>query len=209
MSSIRFPGKVLALLDGTPLIKHLINRANDVENINKVVVITSTEDSDDSLVAFLDSINFPVFRGELGNVFERFQKALDQYPCDYFVRLCADSPYIDAELISTMIRKGVEEDVDLISNVYTRTFPKGQSVEILKYEVFKNVSSMQLSDLEREHVTPYFYKIKDNYSCLFFELREALNDINQCIDYPEDLKNVEQVRNKYVFDESKLCILKS
>lgn len=207
MSSLRYPGKVLAPIQNTPLIKCLIDSVSSIKNKSKVVVLTSTEASDDPLAAFLNSIDCSFFRGSLNNVFERFQKALIAYPCDYFVRLCADSPFLDPNLIEIMIEKGVEGNYDLISNVFSRNFPKGQSVEVLKSSIFQNVSNDILSNEEREHVFPYFYKNKEKNKCLSFELLQDLGHVNQCIDTIEDMKGIELKRPQYVFDESELCII--
>ncbi len=209
MSSCRFPGKVLASVLGMPLIKHIINRVKNVENISNIVVLTSTESSDDPLAAFLKSIDCQVFRGELNNVFERFRQALELYHCDYFVRLCADSPFIESRLIDSMIKKGMNGDFDLISNVYSRKFPKGQSVEILKKAAFIDILSSQLSAEEQEHVTPYFYKNIDSYKHLLFELHPEKSHIIQCIDTIADFNEIEFKKNQYTFDESELCILRT
>jgi spore coat polysaccharide biosynthesis protein SpsF len=207
MSSSRYPGKVLAPVLGTPLIKHIIDRARKVNNKNKVVVLTSAQPSDDPLAVFLSSIDCSVYRGSLNNVFDRFQKALDDYPCDYFVRLCADSPFIDINLIETLIEKGMQSKSEFISNVFSRTFPKGQSVEIMKSDLFKKISSDILDNEEREHVMPYFYKNKNQYKSLFFELSKNLSHINHCIDTVEDVKNIEAKNPEYFFDEKELCLL--
>lgn len=207
MSSSRYPGKVLAPVFGIPLIKHIIDAALSIKNKKNVVVLTSTEMSDDPLVAYLNSINCLVYRGSLDNVFDRFYKALDNYPCDYFVRLCADSPFINAGLIDTLITKGINAGYDFISNVFSKKFPKGQSVEIIKSNLFKSISSEMLGKYELEHVMPYFYKNKEQYKSIFFELSNNLSNLNQCIDTVEDLKNIETVRSSYLFDEKELCII--
>ncbi|EKD70940.1 MAG: acylneuraminate cytidylyltransferase, partial [uncultured bacterium] len=103
LSSERFPGKVLAPLHQQPLIKHVVNCARSVREINQVVVLTSDNESDDPLVAYLEKIPCCYVRGDLENVFVRFQKALRDFPCDYFVRLSADSPFINSDLIQFMI----------------------------------------------------------------------------------------------------------
>lgn len=207
MSSARYPGKVLAPVLGIPLIKHVVDRAQRVNNKNKVIVLTSAQTSDDPLVAFLTSIDCLVYRGSLNNVFERFQRALDDYPCDYFVRLCADSPFINPNLVQALIEKTVCTGCDLVSNVFSRTLPKGQSVEIIKSDLFKKISSHELDDYEREHVIPYFYKNKDQYKNLFFKLSKDLSCVNQCIDTIEDLKNIESSKPEYFFDEKELCLI--
>lgn len=208
MSSSRYPGKVLAPVFGIPLIKNLVDRAQQVKNKNKVIVLTSAEISDDPLAVFLKSIHCEVFRGPLSNVFGRFQEALSQYPCEYFVRLCGDSPFIDPSLIQTIIEKGVEGKYDLISNVFGKKFPKGQAVEMVRSSVFKAVNSSELTEEEREHVIPYFYKHREMYRTIFFELINDMSHINQCIDTLEDIKNIQAKSSQYFFDENNLCVMK-
>lgn len=205
MSSSRYPGKVLAPLQGKPLIKHIVERAEQVKKKNKVVVLTSTDCSDDPLVAYLESIGTLYFRGSLENVFERFQNCAGQYPSQYFVRLCADSPFIDPALIDSLLDYVQASEYDLISNACGRKFPKGQSVEIIKTKLFLNVNSITLSEHEQEHVMPYFYSHKNDYRSLFFDLTKSLGHINMCVDTLEDLKNLESSPYSYNFDNTKLC----
>lgn len=206
MSSARFPGKVLAPVNGIPLIKRIIDTARQLKTINKIVVLTSTELSDDPLAAYLDSINCDLFRGELDNVFNRFQSCLNGYPCDYFVRLNGDSPFLETGIIDALVMSIKDDAYDLISNVFVRTFPKGQSVEIVRSKPFLEVQAESLTEHDKEHVMPYFYNHKDKYNCLFFNSVEDLGHINMCVDTLEDLKNLENESINYAFDKSKICI---
>lgn len=189
MSSIRFPGKVLAPLHGEPLILHLIERVRQVPGVNRVVVLTSTQPSDVPLVAYLEKIGCPVFRGDLENVFLRFQAALEQYPCDYFVRLSADSPLMDSRLLGDMIAYAQSGDYEFISNVQTKTFPKGQSVEIVSTNLFLSVDADALTSEQQEHVMPYYYEA--DISKLFIDNVVNQRHINTCVDTIEDLRAIE------------------
>lgn len=190
MSSSRYPGKVLAPIKGVPLIKHLINRVRKLKNIKNIVVLTSDLESDDPLQAYLESINCLCFRGDLENVFKRFQDALGLYHADYCMRLSADSPFIEPSLMQFMVDKALSGTHSLISNVFSRKFPKGQSVEIMKSQIMLETDYSLLSYYEKEHVMPYFYKNIKRKNCLFFELCRDLSSINQCIDTIEDIKSI-------------------
>lgn len=196
MSSSRFPGKILAPLHGKPILKHVIDRAKQVENAEKVIVLTSPEESDNPVVAYLEHINCFYFRGDLSNVFERFQSALKVFPCDYFVRVSADSPFIDSKLIEFMINKIKKNDNDIISNVVKRTFPKGQSIEIAKSKTFLSVDRSLLTSEEFEHVFPYFYR---NQSCYKIDSVENTRDeshLNYCVDTLQDLQRLSDINEK-------------
>lgn len=190
MSSERYPGKVLAPINGIPLIRHLINKVRKLKNVKNIVVLTSDLESDDPLYAYLESINCLCFRGDLENVFKRFQDALSIYHASYCMRLCADSPFIDTELMQFMVDQALLGKHSLISNVFSRKFPKGQSVEIIKSQIMLETNHTLLSCSEKEHVMPYFYKNMNRDACLFFELRKNLSALNQCIDTIGDIKSI-------------------
>ena len=63
MSSSRFPGKMLAPINGIPLIKNIVDSLNKVKGVNKVIVVTSTDLSDEPLVAYLEAIGLIILEG--------------------------------------------------------------------------------------------------------------------------------------------------
>lgn len=197
MSSSRFPGKVLAPFQHKPLIKHIIDHAREVKGINRIVVLTSIEESDDPLISYLKDIHCDYFRGHLENVFSRFQSALKVFDCDYVVRLSADSPFIDSRLISFMLQKTDGSDHDVVSNVFTRTFPKGQSVEIIKSKTMMAVNQPNLSKEDCEHIFPYFYRHENDFKLLSIRNNYDESNINLCIDTFDDLKRLSSYCSYY------------
>lgn len=202
MSSSRFPGKILAPLRNKPLIKHIIDCAKQVSHINKVVVLTSLEESDDPVASYLEKINCDYFRGSLENVFYRFQETLKVFPCDYLVRLSADSPFLDNNLINFMIKKMKNENYDIISNVIVKKFPKGQSVEIIKAQTFLDIDKARLTKEECEHVFPYFYRNIDKYKVLSVENDVDESSLNMCVDTLQDLERLSSCKPLYQFCQS-------
>jgi len=204
MSSSRYPGKVLAPFQGIPMIKQIIDRSKRSIFAAEVIVLTSNHESDDPLVAYVEKIKCKVFRGDLNDVFDRFQKGLIQFPCDYFVRVSGDSPLIETGLIDGMIEKIIDKKYDFSSNVFKRTFPKGQSIEIVKSESFFKIKSADLTDREREHVMPYFYQHKEEYKYLLMESVEDFSHLNMCVDTLEDLQSLTISEKNYIFDKIKV-----
>lgn len=190
MSSSRFPGKVLAPLYGKPLIKHIIEKAKYVNNIEKVVVLTSSLESDDPLASYLDRIKCDYFRGNLDNVFKRFRSALEPFPCEYFVRICGDSPFINSQLIKDMMTKLYNKDHDIITNVMRRTFPKGHSVEIIKTKLFLEADETSLTNEDKEHVFPYFYRNAAQFKICSVDNVTDQSHINYCVDTLQDLERL-------------------
>lgn len=206
MSSHRFPGKILAPLNGEPILKHIINRAKQVKNANQVVVVTSDETSDDPVIVYVKSLNAYCFRGSLNNVFNRFYCALKIFPCDYFVRLSADSPFIDPSLMEYLITIAKKSHYDVITNVLERTFPKGQSVEIIKSAIFSSVNQSVLTEAEREHVFPYFYHHQNHFQIYSVRNIKNENNLNFCVDTVENLNHLHQTKARYQFCQDRIAI---
>lgn len=194
MSSRRFPGKVLAPLAGQPIIWRVLEQVQHVFSRDRIVVLTSTESSDDPLACYVRSLDVAVYRGELDNVAARFQGGLATYPCSWFVRLCADSPLLSSSVLQAVTQHQKRRDLDLVTNVYPRTFPKGQSVEMVNAETFVAVDTQRLSDDEREHVTLTFYRQPQRFRILnvpSLDPRQA--DRSFVVDTMDDLRRLDEL----------------
>lgn len=192
MSSSRLPGKALTDLAGRPLIDHVLSRVCEVAGPALVVLVTSNDASDNILEEHvIGQHGIAVFRGALENVFLRYQDCLRHFPCEWFVRICADSPFIDPDLIALMLR-AVGDGDHLVSNVVERSFPPGQSVEVIRTEVFQALSSDLLDSYEREHVTSHFYRHPDRYRIRSVTTGGAsFGGRRLVVDTPDDLRAAE------------------
>jgi spore coat polysaccharide biosynthesis protein SpsF len=185
-SSRRFPRKILHIIYGKTLIEHVILKINKSKNVSNIVVATSNNKSDDNLVNLLKKNNINYFRGELKNVAKRLLRAAEKYQKKYFIRINADSPLIDFKLIDLSIKIFLKKKYDLITNVFPRSFPPGQSVEIIKTSVLKK-SIKDMNETELEHVTSFFYKKYKNFSIKNFSAKKKLAKMKLSIDTKKDL----------------------
>lgn len=163
MSSRRFPGKVLAPFQGRPLIRHVVERVARALPAQDVIVATSTHPSDDPLACYLQDKGIICFRGPLDDVVARFQACLQAHPCDRFFRISADSPLIDPALVGRLMEEAAGDE-DLVTNVFPRTFPPGQSLELIRSATFSRLEAEELSPEQREHVTLVFYDHPERYT---------------------------------------------
>ena len=149
------------MIYGKPLIKHVITRVQKAKKITKIIVATSKNKSDDKLVEYLKKIKVQYFRGNLDNVAKRIVDTAEHQKKLYFLRINGDSPLIDPDIIDKAISIFEKnKSYHLISNVFPRTFPKGQSVEIIRTKILKK-HLKHMNKIEKEHVTQYFYKNSD------------------------------------------------
>lgn len=192
MSSERFPGKVLAPFRGEPVVLHTVRAAAAAVGEDAVVVVTSTAHSDDPLCAYLTSIGVTVFRGPLDDVFERFRLAARAHPCDWVLRLSADSPLLDPELLRRVVATGTESAADIVTTTCPRTFPKGTNAELMRVETLLGIDAAELDAADREHVTRFYYSRPDRFSIVNVESGDpALSERNLSVDTVDDLRRLE------------------
>lgn len=193
MSSERFPGKMLAPFRGRPLVGYLLDQF-DRDLRSKVVLLTSNHVTDDPLADFVESrCAVPVFRGELQNVAARFQACLEVYPCEWFVRVSGDSPLMSSSLIRAMFAF-TGGGHDIVSNVVKRTFPPGQSVEVVRSDVFAALPASALSAAQQEHVTKVFYDTPEKWRIRSVVCRNPeLAGARMVVDSLDDLRALEGV----------------
>lgn len=192
-SSRRLKNKVLLKLNNKTVILHLIDTIKKNKKINKIVVATSNKKTDDKLIRYLKKVNILFYRGDLENVAERLCLAAKKYKAKKFMRISADSPLLDNAVINKAIQINKNfPSYDLITNLYPRTFPKGQSVEIIKTSILeKNIKLMNKS--EREHVTKFFYTDKIKIKIKNFKRFKNFKFKNYCIDNKRDIKKIKKI----------------
>ena len=194
MNSNRLPGKVLMNLEGKLLLEWTIERlAKNNSNI-PLAVITSNEKSDDQINDFCENKKIPCYRGNLNNVLLRYLMACEFFRTDYFIRISGDSPLIDFNLVDKAYQIHLQNKVDLITNILVRSFPKGQSVELISLEALKELNRLKLTKEEKEHVTVGFYNKKENFKIINFQAEKFnYSEQQQSIDTFEDLLNIKNM----------------
>ena len=203
-SSKRLKNKVLLPIYGKPLISHVLDKIRRSKKKIKIVVSTSREKSDDSLVKYLKLNDINFFRGSLKNVALRLYNTARKYRSNYFVRISGDSPLFDFRILDkAMTLKKKNKKFDLITNVFPRTFPRGQSVEIIRTSIIKK-NIKNFNDKNREHVTSYFYENSKNFKIKNFINKNKNNSLKLSIDTIVDLNTIKKKINKKNFIHFKL-----
>jgi len=204
-SSKRLRGKVFKKFGKYTLLEVLLKRLKKSKKITKIILLTSNSKDDKKIINFCKQNKVEYFTGSLKNVFYRFKKAIKIFKPDRVIRISGDSPLIDWRLIDKMISISKKKNsFDIISNVKERTFPKGQSVEILNSNIF-NINNNMLSSEEKEHVTKFFYN--NNYKIYNFNLKKKYNEYNLSVDYYKDYLLISKlIKKKGIYAEWKSYI---
>ena len=195
MSSTRLPGKVLADLAGIPMILRQIERLRRSTRLDRIVVATSDQSSDDPLAVCLIAAGVPVFRGSLDDVLGRFMGAIEAFgPVRTVVRLTADCPLADPELIDETLKLHARSGADYTSNTPARrSYPKGLDVEVFEAVALKIAASETTDPYDHEHVTPFLYRHPKRFAVAGLEQAADEGDVRWTVDRPDDLDFVRAV----------------
>jgi spore coat polysaccharide biosynthesis protein SpsF len=183
MSSSRLPGKVLQDVAGKPIIQHMLERVQNAKSLDGIIVATTTDPSDDVIENFCKQLSVPCFRGSLPDVLDRCYQAAAKFQADVIVRLTADCPLIDPEVLDLTLAVFLGQSLanvmpdpshlpgtpspgtlpfDFAANrlppPWKRTLPIGLDVEVCSFESLQRAWKTAHETYQREHVMPYLYE---------------------------------------------------
>jgi len=213
MGSTRLPGKVLLKVCGKTMLEHLLERLKCAQRLSATIVATSTASQDDAIEGELKRLNTPCFRGSEEDVLTRYAGAARQFPADAYVRITADCPLFDPQLLDRMIERFAEVACDYLSNILERTYPRGLDAEIFKSAVLEEANVGATRAHEREHVTPYIIEHTERFRLASFRGQEDFSHYRWTLDTPEDLQLIRAIyealypRNPHFSTEDVLKLL--
>ena len=156
MSSVRLPGKVLLPIGGKPILQWVIEAARAAKLVDSVVVVTSSEDSDLPISEYCLEHHIPHRAGSLNDVLDRYYRTAIYYKPSHIVRLTADCPMSDPEIIDLVITDHLIRDNDYTTNSgFPGCYPDGQDVEVFTMDTLTRAAKLAVDPYEREHLTLY------------------------------------------------------
>lgn len=219
MSSSRLPGKILADIAGQPMLTRVFTRASRATTLDEVIFATTTDASDDPVAEYCDFSGIPHTRGSLFDVLDRYYQTALQAKADVVVRITADCPVIDPELIDDVVNALLETGdwrFDFVANrlppPWGRTYPIGLDVEACTFKALKKAWKEAKEPQHREHVMPFFYE-GVQLSAVSRQLSEGTSprgfrvallnhptdfgDYRWTVDTPEDLEFMRQIYSRF------------
>lgn len=158
-SSSRLPGKVLLPIGGKAMLLHQLERLRRCRRLDRLVLATSDDHSDDTLADVVTAAGFTVFRGDLKDVLERFRACAAREQATTVVRLTGDCPLSDPALIDELVEAFTEGEWDYLANCADErqlSVPDGFDAEVFRAELLERAAREAKLPSEREHVTPWF-----------------------------------------------------
>ena len=145
--------------------------------------------TDDALADFCWRAGIACHRGPLEDVAARVLEVARRQGLDAFVRVCGDSPLLDPRLVDRAVAVFRAGDLDLVTNVLPRTFPPGQSVEVVRSAALAGALA-RMPAADREHVTRYFYRHRRRYRIRNLRCPVAAGGVSLAVDTASDLDRI-------------------
>lgn len=193
MTSTRLPGKVLKEINNKPLIEYEINRLKKARQIDQLVIATTINNEDDSIVEFCEKHNLKYFRGSEKDVLSRYYETAKTYNADIVVRLTSDCPIIDPTVVDDVITTFINNEFDYVSNTLKRTYPRGMDTEVFTFNALEKAFQSAKETFEKEHVTPYIYLNPETFNLYSVEYSTDESMHRWTVDTIEDFLLIEKI----------------
>ncbi len=203
--SSRLPSKViLPFYNKKCILEIIINKLKEKYNYS-IVVATTTNQSDNVIESLSKKLNVQVFRGNENNVLNRFIGCAESVKAETLVRVCADNPFLDLELMSEIIEQHMSSFADYTSFITQNGMPVikthyGIFAEVVELSALKKVEQHTTNSLFLEHVTNYIYLNPSEFELNFIPIPEFLSDkhIRLTLDSKEDWEVLTELYAKCV-----------
>lgn len=201
MTSSRLPGKVLIDIAGYPMLWHVVNRVSSAKMVDQTVIATTDDPADNPIEEFCLSNGYAYYRGHPFDVLDRYYQAALKFQADIIVRITADCPLMDPELIDSLLESFLNAKVDFAANrlppPWKRSYPIGLDIECVHLDSLRKAWQEAESQFEREHVMPYLYDQPDRFKVLLTHHEPDYGEKRWTVDTPQDLELVTGIYEKF------------
>ena len=192
MGSMRLPNKVMKCIEGVPMIELLLARLALASEVDQIVVATSVDERNLSLVEHVGKLGYACEQGSENDVLDRYVQAAKKHRADVVVRITGDCPLVDPDLVDEVIRLFKNSSVDYLCNNYPPTYPDGLDIEIFTFKALEQAWQEANETFDREHVTPYLRR-PGKFNIETKRNNEDLSALRWTVDEPNDFKVIEKV----------------
>ena len=162
MGSTRLPGKVMFSLAGKPVLWHVLDRISAAKTIKNIIIATTTLAEDDLIEEKGKEWGYHVFRGSANNVLNRYVSAAKEYNANPIVRITADCPLIDPEIIDEVLTHYLSGGYDMYG--LSGEFPDGLDVTVFSLSALEKSDREAKLQSEREHIGQYIETHKKQFN---------------------------------------------
>ena len=207
MGSTRLPGKVMKPLCGKPILWHIITRISYSKQIEKIIIATTDKEEDKVIVKLAEQMGVAFYRGSSDDVLDRYYQAARKFNVDPVVRITADCPLIDPEIMDNIIDYYLKGGYDYVSNGLKPTLPDGLDTEVFSFKSLEKAWAEAKKPSEREHVTSYIYNHPELLKIHNYENDVDLSGMRWVVDEEADYQFISEVY-KNLYKDGKIFYVK-
>lgn len=187
------PGKALLKVLDKTILEYVIERVKKAKTIKEIIIATTTKEEDLQIADLAKRLDVDLFRGSEDDLLDRYYQAAQLFKIKHVVRICADCPLIDPDVIDAAVAHYFESGADYSSNTVERSFPDGLDVEVFSFDALKCAWEEAKLLSEREHVTPYIWKNPDRFKVVGLKNEKDYSAKRWTLDEKEDFELIRTI----------------
>lgn len=193
MGASRLPGKVLMEVLDKPLLAYLIERVKKSKMLDSYIIATTEADEDIAIADYCQARDVPFMRGSEHDVLKRYYDAAILSRAENIVRITADCPIIDPNLIDQVISAHQQTGCDYTTNAINSSYPDGMDVEVFTFKSLERAYNEAKLTSEREHVTPFMHTNPEEFTLGYVKEDADNSHIRVTVDHVEDFELVKAI----------------
>lgn len=206
--STRLPNKMLLpFFNGRTILEILIERLVKSFGNKNIILATTNNKLDDSLEEVAKQKDIICFRGDEQNVLKRFIDCAEKFEAEGIIRVCADNPFLDIQLMSDLVAFAAEKKYDYVSykvnNLPAIKTHYGFFTEYVSLKALKKVAELTTDKLYQEHVTNYIYTNPEGFSIEWLSAPESIasnSNVRLTVDTEEDFETCKSIYSELKSD---------
>ena len=196
LGSTRLPNKVLKNVNNKSFIEILVKRLQKSKKIDKIIFAIPNNKNNNKLHKEIEKHKVFVYRGDENNVLKRYFLASQKFNPLNIVRITADCPLIDPQIVDKIIDLFEKNKVDYASNINPPLYPDGLDAEVFSFDSFKRVFKSAKEKFDKEHVTSFYLK-NDCFKKINLKYKKDYSNIRITLDQEEDYQVIKKIINHF------------
>lgn len=200
MGSTRLPSKILMKICNKTIIEIITERLKKVDGIDKIVLLTGPETENKLLIEEASRIDLDYFCGSKENLLDRFYQAGQKFNSNNIIRVTADCPLIDFNLINKGLEIFTRDNYDILSVGRIPSFPHGLDFEIFTHNALSVAWKKTIEEFDNSQqfvdtfICPSEYILKSsNFKKYDLVNSKDMSSIRITLDYLEDFELISKI----------------
>lgn len=202
MGSTRLPGKVVKPLCGKPMLAWIVERLRRSGAGGNLVVATSRLPAEEQIVVLCGALGVPVFRGDEGDVLDRYYQCAREFGLDPVIRATGDNPFVDPEECDRLVALREAQALDYASAFpeFGSGLPIGVGLEVFTFAALERSWRDAKAPRHREHVNEYIQENPGLFRCgvLKAPASKQSPELSLTVDTPEQFAAAERLYAAYL-----------